>query len=283
MDNSIIGAQITKFRKAANLTQEELGRSVGVSTQAVSRWECGGTPDISLLPAIADKLGVDINALFGREGGEALDIQQALIQWMSTVPKENMIDALNRLVWSAVSKFMNREFHVDNFPYLQTCEAAFGAADKSLMCSVINSNGGTFFGIGAEDMAFSTICPRPEAGYAAYFSDNDSYRSLFELLAAPGCLELIEYMLGREEKLFSVDALAEGLRADAAAVEELLVRLEQQNLADSMEVVLPAGLTRIYEIKDDGSFVPFLYLARCFMDASRNYYLNWNSRTKPLL
>ena len=43
MDNNLIGAQITKFRKAAGLTQEELGRAAGVSTQAVSRWECGGT------------------------------------------------------------------------------------------------------------------------------------------------------------------------------------------------------------------------------------------------
>ena len=47
MDNNLIGNQIAKFRKAKNMTQEELGRSVGVSTQAVSRWECGGTPDIT--------------------------------------------------------------------------------------------------------------------------------------------------------------------------------------------------------------------------------------------
>ena len=68
MDNNLIGAQITKFRKAAGLTQEELGRAAGVSTQAVSRWECGGTPDVALLPAIADKLGVTIDALFGKIG-----------------------------------------------------------------------------------------------------------------------------------------------------------------------------------------------------------------------
>ena len=77
MDNNLIGAQITKFRKAAGLTQEELGRAAGVSTQAVSRWECGGTPDVALMPAIADKLGVTIDALFGREGGVVEDIDPA--------------------------------------------------------------------------------------------------------------------------------------------------------------------------------------------------------------
>ncbi len=41
MDNKLIGEQITRYRKERGLTQEELGRAVGVSTQAVSRWENG--------------------------------------------------------------------------------------------------------------------------------------------------------------------------------------------------------------------------------------------------
>ncbi len=42
MNEHFIGIQISKFRKEAGLTQEELGEAVGVSGQAVSRWECGG-------------------------------------------------------------------------------------------------------------------------------------------------------------------------------------------------------------------------------------------------
>ena len=45
MDTKLIGEQITRYRKGRNLTQEELGKAVGVSTQAVSRWENGGAPD----------------------------------------------------------------------------------------------------------------------------------------------------------------------------------------------------------------------------------------------
>lgn len=45
MNDHLIGTQISKFRKAAGPTQEELGEAVGISGQAVSRWECGGALD----------------------------------------------------------------------------------------------------------------------------------------------------------------------------------------------------------------------------------------------
>ena len=58
MNINILGEQIARYRKALGMTQEDLGRAVGISAQAVSRWECGGAPDVTLLPAVADALGV---------------------------------------------------------------------------------------------------------------------------------------------------------------------------------------------------------------------------------
>ena len=82
MSESLLCGQIARYRKAAGMTQEELGRAVGVSTQAVSRWECGGTPDVALLPAIADRLGVSIDALFGRDGDAPQDMDRQFSQWL---------------------------------------------------------------------------------------------------------------------------------------------------------------------------------------------------------
>lgn len=68
---SQIGTQIRKYRTAKGLTQEQLGLLVGVTTQAVSKWECGGTPDAELLPVLADALEVNIDSLFGRDDQDA--------------------------------------------------------------------------------------------------------------------------------------------------------------------------------------------------------------------
>jgi transcriptional regulator with XRE-family HTH domain len=60
-----IGKNIAKFRKDAGLTQESLGELLGVTNQAVSKWESEvSMPDIMLLPKIAHALEVTLDDLF---------------------------------------------------------------------------------------------------------------------------------------------------------------------------------------------------------------------------
>ncbi len=60
-----IGNQIKTLRAQRGVTQEAVAAALGVSAQAVSKWENGTTaPDISLLPAISAYFGVTIDELF---------------------------------------------------------------------------------------------------------------------------------------------------------------------------------------------------------------------------
>lgn len=60
-----IGKQIKTLRLAKGVTQEELAEYLGVSFQAVSKWETQtSTPDITLLPNIAIFFGITIDELF---------------------------------------------------------------------------------------------------------------------------------------------------------------------------------------------------------------------------
>jgi transcriptional regulator with XRE-family HTH domain len=60
-----IGKNIARLRKEKGLTQAELGEKLGVSNQAISKWESEvSSPDISLLPSIADVFECSIDDLF---------------------------------------------------------------------------------------------------------------------------------------------------------------------------------------------------------------------------
>jgi len=61
-----LGMKIRELRRRDSRTQEALADALGVTPQAVSRWEQGGSyPDMELLPAIANYFGVTIDELFG--------------------------------------------------------------------------------------------------------------------------------------------------------------------------------------------------------------------------
>ncbi len=63
-----LGENIKTARKKMGLTQEELASQIGVTSQAVSRWESGaGMPDVSMIVPIARVLCVSTDALFGVE------------------------------------------------------------------------------------------------------------------------------------------------------------------------------------------------------------------------
>ena len=63
-----IGKNIAQYRKTLGMTQEDLAQKLGVTNQAVSKWELEqACPDVMLLPALADIFDIAIDALFGRE------------------------------------------------------------------------------------------------------------------------------------------------------------------------------------------------------------------------
>lgn len=63
-----LGTVIAENRKKLGLTQDGLAQKLGVTNQAVSKWESDQScPDIALLPLLADLFGITLDELFGRE------------------------------------------------------------------------------------------------------------------------------------------------------------------------------------------------------------------------
>lgn len=68
MDQIRTGQLIKQFRTELGITQKQLAERINVSDKAVSKWERGnGCPDVSLLSALADIFGIDVNVLLSGE------------------------------------------------------------------------------------------------------------------------------------------------------------------------------------------------------------------------
>lgn len=85
--NLEIGGKIKQLRLAHGLTQEQLGKPLNLSGQAVSKWESGVTmPDIQLLPQLSVLLGVTIDELFSITDDTRMDRVQTMLEDVRFLP-----------------------------------------------------------------------------------------------------------------------------------------------------------------------------------------------------
>lgn len=154
---------IVKQRKTRNMTQEELASSLGVTAQAVSHWERGGYPDITLLPAIANFFEITIDELLGNDDiSKEEDIKKFFHLIREELPNDAMTEKLTlckkyaekypknydiALELGTVIFFSDQEVRKEHLPLLrEQCEKIIaGSTDQSyrdsairLMCRVGN-------------------------------------------------------------------------------------------------------------------------------------------------
>ena len=75
MEKKSIGSFISVLRRANGMTQADLAEKLFVSDKTVSRWERDeSTPDLTLLPVIADLFGVTIDELLRGQRASASNL-----------------------------------------------------------------------------------------------------------------------------------------------------------------------------------------------------------------
>ena len=79
----MIGNKLKKLRRDKDLTQEEVATHLGISYQAISKWERGdGYPDITMLPTLANYFSVSVDELIGMEEiSSAKKLDEINLKW----------------------------------------------------------------------------------------------------------------------------------------------------------------------------------------------------------
>ncbi len=284
---SLLSERIAELRRARNLTQEQLGQLVGVSAQAVSKWEKGGAPDVELLPALADRLGVTIDALFGRGEDAPQDMDRLFSRWLQTIPKKDRIDRLfHLLATNLLGLYMDSQYLTsdEGRSVAATCYMTdLPGNDLVWLRSQFTTDEGMILGVIAEDFPMYLLLPEPPEGYEAHFASNGDYRKLFALLSQEGCLELLLFLYHKKFSYYTPSALAKQAGLPLEQVEGLLPGLVDCQLLRDRSLELDDGPTKVYCVHDTQGLVPFLYFARWFMEKSDGWNYSWDIRERPIL
>ena len=267
---SKLSEQIAALRKERGLTQEQLGNMVGVSSQAVSKWEKGGTPDVELLPVLSRQLGVTIDALFGMEGGEQAAVEDAVGRWLRGFPVKDRLSQFCRLVWNSIGYFVPADLVLPDMSYPPSCKIDGGDGIVQLFLTQVVEESGMLLDVHADDLSFVTLWPKPKGGWAQWLAPMEDYRKLFTVLAKPGCLELLGCLYRRNDNWFAPGVVVKDLKMPKEAAVKLLEALTEREILTSMELELEDGEAKVYRVTEPIKLVPFLLLGRVLMQFDSN-------------
>jgi len=280
----IIGEVISKHRKIKGYTQEQLGEMVGVSGQAVSKWENGGVPDTYLLPSISKVLGVSIDALFGVEKkitdyseAELLDelFRYCLNKAYCNNKNDEFFNFLFETVWTMQSAFFGHESR----PILKDVIEKHRGVEQ-ITSQVIKDEGTTYLSLVEGFPIFCTVWDTPEISRKLLSEKN--FKEFFSLLGSEDGLKAVIFTQSTTEtSQYTTEMLAKKIGISLERFLEIQPLLVKYGLLHESSLTLDDSVIKVYHKWSNPEIRPLLMMAYQFINARQCYYNFTCNRTKP--
>ena len=279
MDIMLIGKNIAELRKTKGVKQEELAKFVGVSAQAVSKWENGGVPDTELLPRIAAFFQVSIDELFGVQAGVAANIQEAILEDITQTKGEDRIARAFELCWMIEQSMYGTIF---SDPERFKEEARVHSENDQLYSRVLMDSGYTEMGL-FNRMQYFLVVPDSKDKDKALL-DGIDYPSLFKLLSDKDVFNTLVFLYKRESaNSFTDELLIRKLSLSPEKAKQIISELLRLHLLGKTTAELADETVDFYNFQAKPSFVSMLIFAREMIDIPSNFYCHHDGRHKPYL
>ena len=279
-----IGEKIAKYRKLKCYTQEQLGEFLGVSGQAVSKWENGGVPDTYLLPNIAKVLGVSVDILFGVEKkisdytkDEILDdLFKFCLQ--KTNCKEDKIDFFEFMfetIWTLQSAYFGNESRTMLKDIIEK-----NSGNQQITSQIINDEGTTYLSLVENFPFFCAVGDTPEISKKLLSEKN--FAEFFSLLASEeGMKAIIFTQTATETSQYTADMMAKKIGITIESFLEVEPLLVKYGLLNEDSLTLDDNVIKVYHKWSNPELRPLLIMAYQFINARQCYYDFTCNRTKP--
>ena len=274
-----IGKNIASLRKQKGTKQEELATFVGVTPQAVSKWENGGVPDTELLPKIADFFGVSIDLLFGRNVTDYTDVKTALMKKIIDTPMEERYKVVFEYCWDMERALFGDDTIIKEIGYSLEALSDSGVRQYS---QVITDFGITQMRLN-KCLRYFLLVPEPENSTDALL-DGIDYVSFFKDFSDKAVWDTCLLLYRREfRKAFTPGMLVKNLGFDYDKASQVLDILDKYNILHINEVEIDDEIHKVYQFIPNPAFVSMLIFAGEMINKPLNFVYNCDNRRKPLL
>lgn len=277
MNTHTIGAVIAKLRKEKSVTQEELASKVGVSSQAVSKWENGGMPDAELLPRIADFFEVSIDTLFGRSLKDQCDFAQVITAQFEDKNEDQKMQTMFKMCWE-MEKAM---FYPGKSESLEEIRQSIGDGNQTYS-SIVCDSGFTRVGIGNR-LPYFLLVPESKNKEKAFF-DGIDYTAFFKDFSDQNVFDAMVILNKRiHQKAFTANLLVKVMDIDKDTAADIIRILQKYSLIHVTQIEMDDEEQEIYTFNPTPSFIALLIFAREIIDRPNNFSYYMGNRNQPYL
>lgn len=214
-----LSANIKRLRLEKNLTQEQLATKLGVSAQAVSKWETSETyPDGALLVPLANELEVSLDALFGNDSVFMADISSKIVKLINATEATERFNVARDIGWQIERGLFNCRMEIEKKYDPSEIKNQKNAS------YILDDNGFTIVSNGKEP--FFSVFPQPAEGYGHFLNDKDDLQKIFAALSHTDTLNALIYLYHKNENyVFESSVLAKDCDIPSDKIESVLADL----------------------------------------------------------
>ena len=255
MDTNTLGTTIAKLRRERQIKQEELANFVGVSVQAVSKWENGGMPDTDLLPKIADFFHISIDTLFARDVIATGSLWNTIFEAVHSVPEEEKMDKAMEICALLVNALSTDD------PKEEPTKLSLDEETTAVLLSVRNGQGVSVAYKSTLSSYFLHLPPFSDTD--AVLFRNKNYPALFRDLADESFFEAVRFLMTRESRRsFTPKLLTRQLGFSEETAENVLNKLLDYHLLEKEIIEMDDEEMVMYKPGSSTSFTAMLNFAK---------------------
>ena len=271
-----LSANIKRLRQEKNLTQEQLAAKLGVSAQAVSKWETSETyPDGTLLVPLAQELGVSLDVLFDNNSVSMADISSRIMSLIYNTKAKERFNVARDICWQIERGLFNCcmeiEKEYDPNEIKNQKQASY----------ILDDTGFTIISNGKEP--FFAVFPQPEEGFGHFLEDKEELRKIFEALSHKDTVNALIYLYqeGRDY-VFESSVLAKKCEIGNDQIDAVLEDLRMLKVVWGQEVTINGKKRMLYYSRQSHILVAIFLIAR-EIGYKGAFCLNTQNRNIPFL
>ncbi|MEA4921508.1 MAG: helix-turn-helix transcriptional regulator [Clostridiaceae bacterium] len=273
-----ISGKIRELRISRNLTQAELGKVLGVSMQAVSKWERGGTPDLAVLLSIVTYFDISLDELFSRSLHNADRLEDLLYNATLSSSDDRRAEQACSYCWS-VFKGMTGISTLQNTQY-----GAASPGDTENSRCLIMSDQGVGYAVATQEAHMVAVMPEPKNGFDVLLGSIENYATFFAMLGDPDNLRLLVFLYTRHQTLFPKKLAAQATGISMDKIDKAFQLFEQRGWLMREKADMEQGPVTLYRPVNRASFLFFLIFANEVISNTRFWFMSSiTKRTRPLL